>query len=289
MIGLTQYLIQYVLLRPAFEAFAVQASLDHLHFFLLVLTTICIGAGGYIINDYFDISIDQINRPQKQIVGQSISSKTTFQAYVAIVVIGFLISIYLGFYVKNPLLITLYPLATGLLFWYSTTLKQRPFWGNLVVALFTAFVPGIIWFAERQSFAEIGLDNPQLGHLLLFYMIFAFLSNLIREIVKDVEDLEGDQAQGCRTLPIFIGVLRTKQLLHLFSLLFCTCLLFWLFLYPSNPLEQAFILLFLLFPMVYFMFLLRGAHIPQQFSRLSQLLKWLMVLGLLYLLISQWL
>ena len=173
---LTQYLF-YWLIRQLFQACHIQTSLDFIHFSLLVFTTVIIAASAYIINDLLDYKIDQINKADSMVLGRSISISQAKTAYGLFVVYGALVAIYLAIYVDQPVLFLIYPSAIILMFLYSRYWKQRPLSGNVVVALFSAFVPGIVWFAERSGFEELPTDiGKQMSGLLLFYMFFAFIS-----------------------------------------------------------------------------------------------------------------
>ncbi|MEO1624178.1 MAG: UbiA family prenyltransferase [Bacteroidota bacterium] len=181
---LTQYFIYYILILPAYRASSLAPQLDGPHFALLVLTTILIAAGGYIINDIKDRHIDQKNRPDRLIIGPFISLQTARMAYWLVGLGGLGIALYLAIYIDNLPLVLLYPSAVFLLWWYSHQLKRMPLWGNLIVSLFCAFVAGIVWFAERHGMAALLEQQPSLGMrtqaMLLTYLIFAFVSTLYR-------------------------------------------------------------------------------------------------------------
>src|SRR5690606_29561780 len=108
-----------------------------------------------------------------------------------------------------------------LLWSYSTYFKQRVLIGNVIVSIFCAFVAGIVWFAERHTFAELQQqDVPLAWHVQLvlsFYLSFAFLSTMFREIIKDMEDVKGDDTLHCRTLPIVFGIRRAKWVAAFFG------------------------------------------------------------------------
>jgi len=210
---LTQYLLEYLVLRPAIQDSSNSPLLDHFHFALLVFSTVIIAAGGYIINDIYDYKIDLINKPDQLIINKKISSKNAWIIYWSISIFGFLISLYLAFYVKNLPLVLIYPIAILLLFLYSKSLKKSVLVGNLIVALFCAFVPGIVLFAERETLMPSSeykeycltselISNPAIQSFF-FYILFAFISTLYREVIKDIEDVEGDKKNGCKTLPVF--------------------------------------------------------------------------------------
>ena len=221
-VALTQYLIFYFLLVPAFKEVQVLPLLDHFHFFLLVLDTILIAAGGYVINDFYDQEIDARNKPEKRIVGLKISGTIALWCYGFILLSGAVLALYLAIYVDNLALFGLYPLACFGLWLYSRYWKKAFLIGNLLVSIFCAFVAGIIWFAERATYALLWDKAPEIGTKLQFllgaYLLFAFLSTMYREIIKDIEDREGDAKENGRTLPILLGINKGKWVSFLFGL-----------------------------------------------------------------------
>ncbi|NJL73964.1 MAG: UbiA family prenyltransferase [Saprospiraceae bacterium] len=286
---ITQYLLQYLLLVPIFERNLITPDLDVLHFSLLVLSTVIIAAGGYIINDILDYPIDQINKPDKVIINQQIPITTAYWCYGTLTLIGFIISLYLAIYVKNLPLLLLYPSAVVLLFLYSKFFKQRVIIGNVIVALFCAFVAGIVWFAERYTFADLmrqnALDGSHLQFLLSLYLIFAFLSTMYREIIKDIEDREGDRVYFCKTLPILYGVTISKWVAFICGM----GLLFFLFISAVQLIEKQsyiallFVLLAIVAPLLYSFFKLQQAQSDQAFHQLSTIAKFIMLTGLILL------
>jgi len=184
-VGLTQALLFYCLLLPAFQQIKIQALLDLPHFILLIISTIFIAAGGYIINDIIDYPTDMINKPEKVIVEQKIPLQSAWNFYYATIVIGLLISLYLAFHVGNLPLVLIFPTSVFLLWQYSRSWKKRVLIGNVTVSVFCAMVAGIVLFAERHSFSQLIKQAPEVAHAcaLVFaaYVIFAFLSTMFRE------------------------------------------------------------------------------------------------------------
>lgn len=289
-VAFTQYLLQYKVILSAFESADLHPLLVGFHFFLFVCSTMIIAAGGYIINDVVDYPIDVINKPEKLIINKAIRMDTAQKWYYGLTIFGFVISLYLAFYVQNLLLVLIYPAAVSLLYLYSHYFKKQVLTGNIVVSIFCAFVAGVILFAERHTFFELQHVAPQLaervGLLLGGYTVFAFLSTLFREIIKDIEDVEGDRLQHCRTLPIVYGISISKIVagfVGLIFLIFVGFLMQWL--WEQDYLGAViFASLGILAPLVFSLVKLIRANNKTHFHLLSQLAKWMMLAGLLLLL-----
>jgi 4-hydroxybenzoate polyprenyltransferase len=172
--------------------------------FLLSTSTILIAAAGYIINDYYDIKIDYINRPDKVVVGKLIKRRIALTTHMVFTYFGILIGVLLNLFVG------IVNLTAGFVLWfYSNHLKRIPLIGNLSIALLTA-----------AGLMVVNILYPKNLMLVFIYAVFAFFINLIREIIKDLEDWKGDQAFGCKTLPVIWGIRKTKRLLLLIVSIF---------------------------------------------------------------------
>lgn len=288
-VALTQYLLQYLVLLPALQKAGISPTLDHWHFFLFVLTTLLITAGGYIINDILDYETDLVNKPGKVFINTSFSRKKASWLYLTLSLLGLAVAWHLAVFVEKPSLVLIYPGAVFGLWLYSRFFKKMPLLGNLVVALFCADVAGIVLFAEREAFASISVEQPALaGRIsLLFggYVLFAFLSTLLREIIKDVEDVEGDAVAGLRTLPIVSGFQMAKRaaiFLALSLLLIMLSFAWWL--YKNDQwLGLVFAGAAIIFPNAGVVFLLVKAARKEDFSQLSFFTKLIMAAGLVLL------
>lgn len=286
---LTQLLIYFIVFVPNFSVANITPDLDLLHLSLLIFSTVCIAAGGYIINDILDLEIDQINKPEKTIIGNQISIKNAHWLYWGSILLGFFISIYLAIKTNNLPLLSLYPIAVFLLFLYSKYFKKSVLIGNIIVSVFCAFVAGIIWVAERNSFLTFQTKNPEeadyLQLVLLIYLGFAFLATMFREIVKDLEDQEGDRIGNCRTLPIVAGIKTAKIVVFFFGIalliiLLYLCQVLW---QMVNYWALGFIILAVFLPLFYSFYLLWKAKEQSDFHRISQLAKGIMLMGLILL------
>ena len=197
LIAFMQFLFRYGFLKQQ----NIPLALADFQFAFLVLATVLIAAGGYVINDIFDQDTDAENKPKKAIIGNSISESKAYNIYVALTLPGVCIGYYLSNVIQRPMFLIIFILIASLLYFYATTLKQIALMGNIVVAIVLSFSVMIINFFD--IFPATADDNREIMRpifLILFdYATFAFIINLIREIVKDLEDEKGDYNQGLRT------------------------------------------------------------------------------------------
>lgn len=288
-VALTQYLLQYLVLLPALREAGLKPILDALHFFLLVFTTVLIAAGGYLINDLLDYESDLINKPAAVFVNRVFPKQLVWGVYFFVTLFGFAIACYLAVYVQNAQLVTIYPVAVLLLYFYSKSWKKMPLLGNLVVAIFCAFVAGVVLFADRDNFGQLRGQGGEVGVLFGGYLLFAFFSTLLREIVKDIEDMEGDAQLGLRTLPIRFGVETARKWASgvggtlLFSLLF---FVYWLW-QRQELLSAVFTISGVLLPLSYTLYFLQKASKKADFSHASFLAKLVMLSGLVLLIVCK--
>lgn len=219
-VAITQWLVATQILAQAFSQENLTPVLSNTELGLLIFATVIVAAIGYIVNDLADYEIDVINRPEKVIINAVIPAKTARRIAYTLALIGLLATLYLGT-VKGELeWLWLYPFFVGLLLAYPTRLKRHHLAGNLFVAIACAGTAGLIWLAERQVWHSLSNDlRQQTGLIIVLFMLYGFISTWIREIIKDLEDEEGDRAQGRGSLVINWGKKRAKLLVYLLSLL----------------------------------------------------------------------
>lgn len=287
-VAITQYLLQYLVLVPAIKGAGHLPLLGDYHFFLLVLTTVLIAAGGYIINDILDYEADIVNKPSTVFINTYFPIKKALALYGGVTATGFAIAWYLAAYVQNLSLVLIYPSAVLLLYLYSKTWKKQAIIGNIVVSLYCAMVAGIVLYAERERFGYLDWGRGELGVLITSYLVFAFLSTWFREIIKDLEDLEGDAKLGLRTLPLRFGVKSAKlTAMVVGGILLILLMVFLHYCWQSHlwfPL--GFGLLTLVPLLVYSIAIVPKAQIKKHYSRISLLLKILMLVGLVLLVLA---
>jgi 4-hydroxybenzoate polyprenyltransferase len=282
LIAFMQLLFRYGFLKQQ----NIPLALADFQFGLLVLATILIAAGGYIINDIFDQDTDEINKPKKAIIGNSISESMAYNIYVALTLSGVCIGYYLSNVIQRPMFLIIFILIASLLYFYATTLKQIALVGNIVVALILSFSVLIINFFD--IFPATADDNRDLMRpffLVLFdYAIFAFVINLIREVVKDLQDIKGDYNQGMQTLPIVLGVKRTSKILAILIAIPVAILLIYINNYLMlNNLYVSVIygLLVVVAPLIFCAVNLWNANTAAHFAKISTILKWVIFFGIL--------
>ena len=213
-VAVTQALIYYQLLHKTFRNYSLTGSFNSFEFVLFVIATILITASGYIINDIYDIETDRINKPDKRIIQVHLSISNAWKIYFSMILTGALISLYLAVQRNDLLYWFIYPIAVFLLYGYSRWFKGIPYVGNILVSLFCAEVPGIFYLSEASILIELKIKDLSsflsLHGLLLSYVIFAFLTNLYREIVKDLQDEAGDKLANIHTAAVYYGKKNTK-------------------------------------------------------------------------------
>jgi 4-hydroxybenzoate polyprenyltransferase len=223
MIIITQLLVRNCIIMPAFKTayFITGEFPSHLsvfHFSLIVFTTVIIAAGGYIINDYFDVHMDEINKPGKNIVGKIISGKSARVWFYIFSLTGTLTGLYVAIEISKPV-IGLIPFFTAVsLFMYSSFYKRRFLSGNLIVALLCALSVLIVGLYEPEFYPNFSF--------LFWFAIPAFLLTMIREMIKDIEDIDGDELSQCKTVPIVLGINKTRIIICILLIMNAAYLLY---------------------------------------------------------------
>ncbi len=282
LIALMQLIFRYGFLKHQ----DIYLFLSDGQYLLLILSTMMIAAAGYIINDILDQETDNENKPERVIIGKGISETMGYNLYFALNVIGVGIGFYLSNAIQKPTFAGIFIIIVTILYLYATTLKQMILIGNLAVALLLSISILIIGVYDLLplTFDSNRNEMALVFSLLMDYAIFAFVLNFIREIVKDMEDVDGDYTQGMNTLPIAIGINRTTKIV--FGLgVFATCVLLWYIntYLMTNHLYYATIygLLFVVSPMIFFVVKIWNAKSKQDFHFLSTLLKFVIFFGIL--------
>lgn len=262
----------------------LELALSDIEFILLVAASVCIAAGGYVINNIMDQETDDFSKPENVIVGKHISEGMAYNIYVAFNIIGVGIGFYLSNIIQKPMFSAVFIVVAGTLYMYATSLKQNLLIGNIVVALLLSFSVIIIGIFDLYPITQESnqLQMATLFSILLDYALFAFMINFIREIVKDMEDMDGDYNSGMSTLPIVLGKKRTAKIV--FGLTFIPIAL--LIYYMNENLMEVqlvifYLLLFVLAPLIYFLIKIWNAESKKDFKHLSLILKLVLLFGIL--------
>ncbi len=291
-IFLTQVLFYYLILLPGFgglPATSYPNKLTLLLFCLLSASSVLIAAAGYIINDYFDLNIDRVNKPERLVVDKIIKRRWTILWHWILSGIGVLLGFYVSWALRNPI-VGLANLGCVFLLWfYSTTFKRKLLIGNIIISLLTAWVILVLWVAE----VRVRADEPyreiiaRLFKFAIVYSGFAFILSLIREVVKDIEDMAGDEKYGCRTMAIVWGVNVAK----VFAGTWLAVLTGALIILQFYVLQKAWWPLILYgvvlldLPLVWILRKLYQAQTKRQYHVLSNVIKGVMLAGILSMLL----
>jgi len=268
--------IQLVLKLIFFNRFLTETNLTTLQFSILVSAIILVTAAGYIINDVFDIKTDLVNKPKKVIVSKIFSIEDAKRYYLITNCLGITLGIGLSLNIQKPPYALFFIGAPLLLYYYSKKLKGIPLIGNISVSILIAISILII------ALFDVPLQNNFFIFKTIYLLIgFAFFLNLVREIIKDIEDIKGDYNSNIKTLPILIGIERTKKIASLLCLFPLTLLLILVFNFASiYKITMLYLSLFSILPLLYFMIKLPKATTKKKLNNLSTLLKTCMFLGI---------
>lgn len=237
-----------------------------LNFFYLSIPVIFIGAAGYLLNDFYDYDIDKINKKDTVLLRDQFTSLEIVWAYAIYNLIGLLVSFYLG---ENTFWLSLSNVVFLILYAHW---KRVFLIGNIAVAYLCSSVILWVWVFAVERDPEFNFEK------IKYYLIFSFLLSLAREIIKDIEDMEGDYIQGCRTMPIVLGTKAVKNLI----LLLLGLLGYFLFEfgYSSSNYKSIYLLLLVIIPLVFIGIKLVKGTTKSDFSHLSKWCKIIMVTGL---------
>jgi 4-hydroxybenzoate polyprenyltransferase len=297
---LTMVLMRYAVLEPVLSKIGValikgtgeevpmvlQFSL--IDFILLVAATVFLTAGGYVINDYFDIKTDLINKG-KVIVGTRIPRRQAMMWHNIFNIIGVSLGFYISWKAGYFWLGTMFLIVSGLLYFYSASYKRQFLIGNLVVAALVGMVPLLVvlyeWPALYRYYSLNASVLPDFNFIIYWvggFSVFAFLTTLIREIIKDIEDFEGDIAYGRNTVPVVIGILAAK--IVSVSLVVITMVLLYLtwYLFINDIMTLIYLSVAIILPLVYVIFKVVVSNNKKQLHSASSIMKVVMLTGILY-------
>lgn len=282
MLALMQVVFRYGFL----QWYNIPLALEHWQFALLVLSTVSIAAAGYLINNIHDRDTDLENKPHRVVVGESIAEATAYNYYFTLNGIGVAAGAYLSFVIDKWSFAMIFISIVMVLYMYATSLKQNLLIGNVIVALLLSVSVLIIGIFDM--YPVVTPDNRAAMGLVygvvIDYAIFAFIINFLREIVKDLEDVNGDYNQGMKTLPIVLGVSRTSILVFWLSLIPIGVLVYYVYTYFFSFdlfLIAGYALALVVAPLAYFTVKMFSAKTQSDFRHLSLVLKLVLLFGIL--------
>jgi 4-hydroxybenzoate polyprenyltransferase len=300
MVILTMVLMRYAVIAPLIGKVGVVLSngsgntipmtlqFPWFDFVLLVFSTVCLTAGGYVINDYFDIKTDLINKG-KVIVGTKVPRRQAMMWHNLLNIVGVALGFYVSYIAGYIWLGALFLVVSGLLYFYSASYKRQFLIGNIIVALLTAMVPMLVVFFEWPSlykyYAVNAVTIPEFNFIVYWvggFALFAFLSNLIREIIKDIEDFEGDMAYGRNTIPVVIGIMSAK--IVSVSLILITIILLYLtwYFFINDTITLVYLTVAVVIPLIFVVYKLFISSERKQLHSASSMVKVVMMTGILY-------
>lgn len=277
---LVQLLIKYALL----ESFQIATTLNGFGILILILATLCLAAAGNIINDIYDVETDLVNKPQRVVVGKTLSEKTAYNLFFAFNIIGVLLGFYISHLVNKSGLFSIFVIISAALYIYASYLKQIPVIGNLVISALVAFSLVIVGIFDLLPAINPSNKETQVTFfkIILDYASFAFIINLIREMVKDLEDIDGDYKAKINTLPIIIGRSRANKIVFALTLVTIFAVIFYISTYLYKQIIAViYFLILVVAPLIYISIKLFVAKNKKDYSHISLVLKFIMLFGIL--------
>lgn len=294
-IAITQWCIKYLIFAPINEFSKFTPTL----FTISLISTILIAAAGYIINDYFDVKTDKINRPETVVIDVTIKRRWAMILHIILNGIALLLGLYLALKCHSLKLLMFQLLSILLLWFYSTHFKKQLLIGNIVVSLLTATIPLMPMVYEYYLIGGISsLTSFLIGDfiktlviIVLGYSAFAFLTSFAREVIKDMEDYKGDIQTGCKTMPIVWGMI-TSKVVTFFLIVITIGLLFlasFKFYKEQQLIAVYYILGLVVLPLIILLFQTMRAKTSKDFKMASLLLKFTMLFGISFTVIIKYL
>ena len=291
-IAITQWLFYFCVIESlqAEKTSSLQPS-QHLLFYLLMTASVLIAAGGYIINDYFDMHIDSVNKPDKVVVDKVVKRRWAILWHLVFSFSGVLLSLYISYKTGTWIIVIANIFCVLLLWFYSTTFKKKLLSGNIIISALTAWVIIVVYFFAGAAIinyngwhiGNYSFNIKKLYKFTILYAGFAFIVSLIREVVKDLEDMHGDARYQCKTMPIEWGVPATKVFAAVWIIVCCAALaIVQLYAWQSGWWFSAvYCIILIILPFIYILRELYKAVIPADYHRLSSYIKVVMLTGIL--------
>ncbi len=277
---LTQLFTYQFIILHAMNITHSSIHLSFSHFLILCFSTFLIAAAGYIINDYFDISIDAVNKPHKVTIEKIFKRRHVIIWHIVLNLLGLILAAYVAIKYLQLRFIGYQLLCILLLVFYSTTFKRKLIIGNLTIAILTSLTVYIVAVYE-PSFEIYNFDFPY-TKLFWVYIVFSFFITLIREIIKDIEDVKGDSFQHCQTIPLVFGISKAKTLVYfLFLIISFFLLITSIYFFSFNKILSLFLLATVFAPTIFIVYKLFQAKTSKEFHQISSYIKWVTLFGII--------
>ncbi len=285
-IALTQVLLQFIYHNLYLEYVPEN---DVRRSVFLIIASVLIAAAGYIINDYFDINIDEVNKPKRMVVGKVINRRWAIAWHFLLNSIALLLTILALPFANKWYLILANMLCMALLWFYSTNFKKQLLVGNIVISVLTAWTIMIMFFSKvnfTDAFGNGSISYDRFFRIAVLYAGFAFIISLIREAIKDMEDMPGDAKYNCRTMPIVWGVNAAKVYTAVWLVVLIASIIVILvyILIFKWWLPIAYSIVLIILPLAFVLLKLRTAHTSRHYHQLSTVTKLVMFTGILSML-----
>jgi 4-hydroxybenzoate polyprenyltransferase len=288
-IVVTQLLFYYCIVASLIKA-PVDTHFSFEIFILLIIASVLIAAAGYIINDYFDLNIDKINKPEKLVVDKVIKRRWAIVWHIALSLIGILLGFYIDFSYGSYWTGFSNLICVVLLFGYSVSLKKKLLIGNVLISAFTSWVIIVVFLCYHNSFystSVVGFVDAfivgRLFKLAVLYSGFAFIISLIREVIKDMEDMEGDAKYGCKTMPIVWGIPASKVFTAVWLIVLIAALIILQFyaVHLGWWWSVGYSVVTIIIPLLWILRKLYQAKVAKDYHQLSSAVKLVMLAGIL--------
>lgn len=221
LIAVMQLVTYYFIITPMLAQYGMKPLMTEMDLVNLVMASVFMAAGGFVINDYFDLKIDEINRPLTRVVGRVMEKHTAMTLYIFLTVVGVLFALLLCWHVRSFDYAMMMLFFTGILWFYSSTYKRILALGNMVVAILMGLVPMMVTIFQNYFLVMHFMMDPDLSHLMsecLSYTagisVLVFAWTFVVEVIKDLSTEKGDRELECHTFPIVWGEKKTKILLY---------------------------------------------------------------------------
>ena len=292
-IAFTQYMVRWCMIFPILKLRNYDLQLSNFNFFLLVLSTVMLAAAGYIINDYFDVRIDKVNKPERLVIDKGVKRRVAMGAHTFINILAILIGFYVSYSIGFWKLSLIHIICASTLWFYSTHFKRQFLIGNFIVAFFTALVPLIVGIYELYPCYKVyAVEGSEISFKSVWIYVFAisffaFITTFLREIIKDIEDYQGDKEYGCQTLPIVIGKNSAKIVVVVITIgcMICLSYLQYLQFKANDWLAFFYFILALQVPFLFLIYKVMTAQTKKDFRFAANTAKFIMLMGVCFLFI----